>query len=364
MFFDFDGSNGDGPYAALVQGADGNFYGTTSEGGADFGAGSIFRITPPGVLTTLHSFQGTDGSSPGAPLIQAADGDLYGTTQTGGSAGGACQSGCGTVFKISRRGAFTMLHEFTGPDGAYPYGGLVQATDGNFYGTTEYLGSHGGGTVFRITRRGRLTTLHCFASSDGAFPFAGMVQAADGKLYGTTDEGGMYNHGTVFTMTLSGKLTTLHSFNGADGGYPRASLVQATRGDLFGTTEYGEYDGGHYYGTVFKITTVGKLTNLHTFSGRDGANPYAGLVWARDGNLYGTTLNGGAYGDGAVFEITPNGSLRTIYSFEYSQAYPFAGLIQAADGDFYGTTYEGGTNDCGGFFCGMIFRLSGGAWPG
>jgi len=355
----FNGTDGAYPYGAVVQASDGNLYGTTSEGGLGYGLwGTIFKMTPDGTLTSLHSFNGADGSNPVSALVQAHDGTFYGTTESGG-AGSACQFGCGTVFKITPGGRLTTLHSFSGADGSLPYAGLVQASNRDFYGTTEFGGKFNFGTVFKITPSGTLTTLHDFAGGDGAYSFAGLIQASDGYLYGTTDEGGAYNHGAIFKMTLRGKLTTLHSFNGADGGYPRDVLVQATRGYLFGTTEYGAYAGGDYYGTVFKVSTSGTFTSLHTFSRTDGANPYAGLVWATDGNLYGTTLNGGINNDGAVYRITPNGVLTTIYSFQNSQAYPFAGLVQATNGDLYGVTYEGGDGVCGGFFCGMVFRLSG-----
>jgi uncharacterized repeat protein (TIGR03803 family) len=358
MLLSFDGNDGDGPYAGLVQASDGNLYGTTSEAGPNYGAGTIFRITPSGVITLLHTFHGPDGSSPGAVMIQAKDGDLYGTTQSGGSANKNCYFGCGVVFRMKLNGAFKVLHRFNVTDGEYPYGGLVQASDGNFYGTTQVGGYHGSGTIFRITPTGTLKTVHTFTGGDGTFPFDSLIQANDGNLYGTAYAGGTYTRGTIFRMSLDGTWKTLHSFNGNDGGYPRGGLVQATGGNLFGTTEYGEYTGGQYAGTVFEITKDGKLTTLHTFDGKDGANPCDTLVWATDGNLYGTTLNGGASGDGAVFEITPHGALTTIYSFEHTQAYPFAGLVQATNGVFYGTTYEGGSGGCGGFFCGMVFSIS------
>src|SRR5271166_5413363 len=190
MLLSFDGSDGDGPYAGLVQASDGNLYGTTSEGGLNYGWGTIFRITPDGILTTLHTFHGPDGSSPSGALIQAADGDLYGTTQSGGANSPNCQFGCGTVFKISLHGAFKTLHRFIGPDGADPQAALVQAKDGDFYSTTLYRGAYDAGTVFKMTPNGRLMTLHDFSGSDGAYPFAALIQATDGNLYGTTDEGG------------------------------------------------------------------------------------------------------------------------------------------------------------------------------
>lgn len=314
-------------------------------------------MTPAGSLKSLYSFQGSDGFNPTSALIQAANGDLYGTTEGGGTST-ACQFGCGTVFKITTGGTLKTLHSFDLADGAYPYGGLVQAKNGDFYGTTSYGGTFSNnGTLFIITPRGRLTTLHNFDGADGSGPNASLIQATDGNLYGTTQVGAR-GFGTVFRITPRGKLTTTHIFVGTDGGYPTAGLVQATNGDLYGTTEFGQYHGGRYLGSIFKITLGGNFRKLHTFHQTDGANPYAGLIQAKDGNLYGTTLNGGASNYGAVFEITPSGTFSTIYSFQNSQAYPFAGVIQAANGKLYGTTYEGGTGNCNGFFCGMIYTLS------
>jgi uncharacterized repeat protein (TIGR03803 family) len=358
MLISFDGADGNGPYAALVQASDGNFYGTTSEGGTGYVAGTIFKITAGGKLKTIYNFQGSDGFNPTAALIQATNGDLYGTTESGGTST-ACQFGCGTVFKITRHGTLKTLHSFDLTDGANPYGGLVQAKNGDFYGTTSYGGTYNiHGTVFKITPDGTLTTLHNFNGAEGSESTDGLIQASDGNLYGTTEVGAQ-GYGTIFKITPRGKFTPLHIFDGDDGGFPTAGLVQAKNGDLYGTTEYGKYPGGHYFGTIFKITLGGKLTNLHIFQGPDGANPYAGLIQSPNGNFYGTTLNGGANGYGAVYMLTPRGSLTTIYSFQNSQAYPFAGVVRATDGKLYGTTYEGGVGNCGGFFCGMIYSLSG-----
>jgi uncharacterized repeat protein (TIGR03803 family) len=356
MIHDFDGVDGDGPYAGLVLASDGNFYGTTSDGGPGFGAGTIFRMTPGGAFETLHTFHGNDGASSGAPLIQGADGALYGTTEFGGKGAGSCQYGCGVIFKITMQGAYSTLYRFSGRDGAYPYGGLVESRDGTLYGTTEYLGKHNSGTVFKLSPSGQLTTLHDFDGADGAYPFAALLLATDGKLYGTADAGGLHSQGTVFRITTGGRFTTLHSFNGNDGGNPRDALVQANDGTLYGTTEYGAYPV--IYGTVFKITTDGTFTSLHTFVGTDGANPYAGLTLGGNGFLFGTTLNGGVNNDGSIYRISPNGQFTSVYSFQYSQAYPFAGLVRGTNGMLYGTTYEGGSNACGGFFCGMVFSLS------
>ena len=234
-----------------------------------------------------------------------------------------------------------------------------------------------GGTVFRITPGGTLTTLYSFCSqtncTDGQDPYAGLVQSADGDFYGTTYSGGANGHGTVFKITPSGTLTTLYSFcsqgvypNCTDGYYPRAGLVQAANGDLYGTTPGGGPGtcSPPGCGTVFKITPSGTLTTLHSFNGTDGSAPYAGLVQATDGDLYGTTDLGGANGsNGTVFKITPSGTLTMLYSF-CSQSgctdgiNPHAGLVQDTNGDFYGTTVDGGTNNNG-----TLFRLSVGLGP-
>jgi uncharacterized repeat protein (TIGR03803 family) len=339
-------------YAGLVQATDGNLYGTTPYCGASSPSyGMVFKITTSGKLTTLYSFDGTDGYRPQAGLVQATDGNLYGTTAYGGA------NQFGTVFKITTGGTLTTLHSFDSPngtDGAYPFAGLVQATDGNLYGTTYEGGANGFGTVFKITRSGTLTTLHSFCPpngcTDGSFLQAGLVQATNGNLYGTTSDNGFANNGlgTVFKITTSGTLTTLHTFDVTDGQDPTAGLVQATDGNLYGTTFEG---GANLYGTVFKITPGGTLTTLHSFDITDGAYPQAGLVQATDGDLYGTTLEGGANGLGTVFKITPSGTLTTLHSFVSPDGDPYAGLIQATDGNFYGTTL-GDNGD------GTIFSLS------
>jgi uncharacterized repeat protein (TIGR03803 family) len=307
-------TDGVSPEAGLVQGTDGNFYGTTSGGGANGLWGTVFSITPSGTLTTLHSFDGRDGAYPDARLFRGTDGNFYGTTADGG-AGAACNPDffCGTVFKITPSGTLTTLYNFCSQinctDGEYPLAGLVQATDGNFYGATYFGGSlnSSAGTIFKITPGGTLTTLYDFCSQDncidGDHPFAGLVQHTNGNFYGTTVYGGTHNKGSVFKITISGKLTTLHSFDGRDGAAPVARLVQAPDGNFYGTTE----DGGTYgygYGTVFEITPDGTLTTLHSFDGTDGENPHAGLVQDTNGNFFGTTSGGGANGDGTVFSLS------------------------------------------------------------
>jgi uncharacterized repeat protein (TIGR03803 family) len=329
-------ADGAGPVSGLILGTDGNFYGTTSGGGTTnsqcpYGCGTVFRVTPAGALSTLYRFNFSDGDSPHAPLVQGTDGNFYGTTSAGGANGSECSGlGCGTVFKITSAGQLTTLYSFCAQsnctDGSNPYAGLVQATNGTFYGTTYEGGSsancpYGCGTVFAITAAGKLTTLHSFDSSDGRYPDAGLVQAANHKFYGTTAGGGSstacntFGCGTVFAITSAGKLTTLYNFcsqnNCADGVDPTAVLVQATDGNFYGTTNGGGTSSACYRGcgSIFEITAAGKLTTIFSFDLADGATPYGGLLQATNGTFYGTTYDGGSNDDcagggcGTVFSL-------------------------------------------------------------
>jgi uncharacterized protein (TIGR03437 family) len=235
--YSFTGSpDGSGPYGGLIQASDGNFYGTTYQGGAN-SAGTIFRVTSGGTLMTLYSFtNGNDGELPYAGLIQGTDGSFYGTT-------------FGTIFKITPGGTLTTLYSFTGE--ARPHGGLIQATDGDFYGTAQYGGAYGEGMIFKLTPGGTLTTLYSFTGlNDGYAPLARLIQATDGNFYGTTSSAGGTAQGTVFKITPSGTLTTLHSFTGTDGSFPAAGLTEGTDGNVYGTTSSGGSNGD---GTVFKL---------------------------------------------------------------------------------------------------------------
>src|ERR1039458_8150754 len=328
---------------------------------------------PAQTFTTLYTFCSqsgcTDGEYPNLGLVQATDDNFYGTTSSGG------KSNQGTVFKITPQGALTTLHSFCPQapcsGGSQPAAGLVQATNGYLYGTT-YTSSGGseGGTVFKITLGGKLTTLYSFCSqsgcTDGASPYAGLVQATNGDLYGTTFNGGTKNGGTVFKITPSGTLTTLHSFcsqegpDGCmDGFFPWTVLVQATNGYLYGTTVAG--GGSENAGTIFKITPSGKLTTLYSFCSLSGGCPYAGaaglgLVQATDGNLYGTDSGNAEAQNGTVYEMTPSGTLTTVYGFPDSG---IAGpLVQATNGDFYGTGCCGGQHPEG-----VVGSLSTGLGP-
>ena len=386
--YSFDITHGEVPYAGLIQATDGNFYGTTWGGGvytnsnciAAGGCGTVFQITPAGTLTTLHSFDSTDGAHPFAGLIQASDGNFYGTTRFGGAYSNSISCSdkpCGTVFRITPAGVLTTLYSFcaqTGcSDGAQPFAGLIQANDGNFYGTTYYGGTSGYGTIFKITPAGVLTTLYTFCTqtgcTDGAMPRAGLMQATDGNLYGTTFGGGANGNGTVFKITTGGTLTMLHSFASTDGANPYSGLMQATDGNLYGTTYHGGFNnctGDPGCGTVFKITPGGTLTTLYSFCGQtgcpDGSWP-SGLIQATDGNFYGTNWGDGAnncyYGCGTVFEITPEGMLGTLHNFQLpkhpasNDASPNA-VIQGTDGNLYGTTGGGGYSQS----TGTVFRLA------
>jgi uncharacterized repeat protein (TIGR03803 family) len=356
---------------ALIQGSDGNFYGTTEAGGSGSN-GTIFQITPAGSLTVLYSFCSqptcSDGELAEGTLLQSSDGNFYGTTVAGGA------NGRGTVFTITPGGAFTTLYSFCSlancADGAAPTVGLAQGSDGNFYGVTELGGKNSSicgeercGTIFSITPTGALTTLYSFCSkhdcADGGGPQAALVQGSDGNLYGTTEWGGANSQGTVFKFTPSGRLTTLYSFcsqpNCADGSDPSGALVQASNGNFYGVTQTGGTES--YGGTVFQMTPAGSLTTLYNFCSkpncRDGHLP-AGLIVATNGNLYGTTYTGGTQGDGGtLFEMTTTGAFSSLYSFcgendcSDANGQPFAVPTEAANGTFYSTTVGGGLYDDG-----------------
>jgi uncharacterized repeat protein (TIGR03803 family) len=351
----FSGSDGATPITGLIQAPSGNFYGTTYYGGLSGNAGTIFKIDTAGTtLTTLRVFSGSDGGVPYAGVIRGTDGNLYGTTWGGGA------NGKGTIFKVDAAGAtLTTLHSFTGTDGEQPQAGLIQGTDGNLYGTTAVGGASFVGTIFKIDTAGTtLTTLHVFSGSDGGYPYAGLIQGTDGYLYGTTRSDGANGVGTIFKIDTAGvTLTTLHSFSGSDGAHSFGSLIQGTDGNLYGTTHHG---GASDNGTIFKIDTAGvTLTTLHSFSGSDGANPVAGLIQGTDGNLYGTTEDGGANGGGTIFKIDTAGTtLTTLHSFTGSDGWEVSeGLIQGADGNLYGTTYIGGAGCVFLGGCGTIFKI-------
>ena len=306
-------SDGGQPLAGLILGTDGNLYGTTVVGGAN-GNGEVFKITSKGTLATVYSFCAQvhcpDGSGPETALVQGTDGNLYGTTIYGGT-----NYNGGTIFKVSPKGVLTTLYNFCSQincsDGQDPQAALVQGTDGDYYGITEFGGANKDGTIFKVTPKGALTTLYSFCSqtncSDGENPQGALVQGSDGNFYGTTTRGGPNNSGTIFKVTSKGALTTLYTFCSqsgcSDGAVPFAGLVQATDGNFYGVTTNG---GSADAGTAFEITPAGTLTTLHTFCSQskcsDGGVPRGGLLQSTNGTFYGTTVSGGARCDcGVVF---------------------------------------------------------------
>lgn len=397
------------PGAALILASDGNFYGTTGEGGAG-NYGTIFRVSPAGNFTTLVEFTGDSGNAPGsqplAKLIQASDGALYGTTRYGGA------NSRGSIFKLTLSGQFASLLSFGGTNsGAYPKVELLETSDASFLGITSEGGTNGVGTVFKVTQAGVLTTLVNFGSSvGGSYPSSGLASGNDGYYYGATYGGGGLGRilfkvntsgqittlvsnldstvestltlgsddnfygtttsggsglGNVFRLTKGGVLSEISSFRGANGGLGGSrpwNLIRADDGNFYGTTLSG---GTNNFGTTFKITPGGAFTLLASFTGAGGAapgnRPAGRLAVAPDGNFYGTTNAGGASDVGTIFKVTPSGALTTLFDFHYDQitgiagqgASPTAGLTLGPDGNFYGTTFGGGANDFG-----TVFRFA------
>jgi uncharacterized repeat protein (TIGR03803 family) len=420
------GSDGATPLAGLIFDAAGNLYGTASDNLAPVVRyGTVFKLTPPSTTggswtqTVLHSFAGTtDGAGPYAGLVFDAAGNLYGTTSGGGQLDYYPYRTYGTVFKLSppstAGGTWTesVLHKFTGSDGANPYAGLIFDATGNLYGTTFAGGVFGGscpngcGTVFSLTPPSTMggpwseSVLYAFTtleSTDGVVPAAELILDASGNLYGTTTQHGTGYYGDfpgmVFKLTPPSTTegtwteTALHIFNGlsaSDGAGPWGSLIADGAGNLYGTTYYTQKINvyGPYVdccGTVFRLTPTGDYTALYSFAGgSDGANPRASLVVDAAGNLYGTTVNGGGssgcgpYGCGTVFKLAPPSAAggswteTVLYRFTGGSdgAHPLAGLTADA-GNLYGTTSQGGAGGCGSGSsadpingCGTVFKLS------
>ncbi|MGA8493494.1 MAG: choice-of-anchor tandem repeat GloVer-containing protein [Terriglobales bacterium] len=348
VLYSFKGYHGKNPYAGLIQDKKGNLYGTTSVGGA-YNLGTVFELKTTGKEKVLYSFTSrATGTNPWAGLVRDSDGNLYGTTKHGGT------YNYGVVFKLDTTGAETVLHSFTGKDGAEPQGGLVRDSAGNLYGTTLF-GGGGGGVVFKLDTTGAETVLYSFlGGADGGNPPAGLVRDSAGNLYGTTTWGGTYWVGVVFKVDTTGAETVLHSFTGgADGGEPYAGLVRDSAGNLYGTTYYGGASGA--YGAVFKLDTTGAETVLYSFTGgADGGQPLAGLVRDSAGNLYGTTREGGAYSNGVVFKLDTTGVETVLYSFEGGAGgFPEAGLLRDSAGNLYGTTQAGGAYNHG-----LVFKIT------
>jgi uncharacterized repeat protein (TIGR03803 family) len=367
-------TDGAGPGGALLMDSSGNLFGTTTFGGnvnltycdqAGYtGCGTVFKLDTNGVETVLHNFTGPDGSNPLSNLIMDAKGNFYGTAWYGGNLQdcvGNGAAGCGVVFKLSGEKE-TVLHRFTGgTDGAFPQAGLVMDSSGALYGAAPAGGSAGGGLVFKLVGK-KETVLHSFTGGkDGNEPVSGLLLDATGNLYGTDAYGGDidcdYPSGCGVLFKLAGKqLSVLHSFKGPpDGEEPIAGVIMDAEGNLYGTTDRG---GTYNAGTVFELSPSGKERVLHRFRvnykvQHDGVKPDKAVVRDAQGNLYGTTEEGGPIGAGVVYEITAAGKEKILHSFCSGEcldgAYP-NGLIMDAEGNLYGTASAGGTNGDGTIF--------------
>ena len=354
--YNFFGRRGVSPsLGILAQGRDGNLYGTTSGGGGRKSEGVVFNISPKGTQTVLYKFGGVrgffpNGSSPNG-LTLGREGNFYGTTGSGGA------DYEGTLFKITKSGSLTTLHSFTGlADGASPGAAPVQGTDGSFYGTTNF--DFTTGTAYKITPTGRFTSLGSIPS----YSTAALLQGTDGNFYGTTGGGGTFQSGTVFKITPNGKVSVVYSFDGTHGLGPEAALIQGSDGNLYGTTVFGgAYNDA---GIVFRLTPQGAFTVLHNFNDpnypNDGEFPQAGLVQASDGNVYGVASEGGGAANyGVIFQITPTGAYSIVYNFDGAHGEnPITTPMQHTNGKIYGMTSIGGTHGSG-----VIFSLDMGLGP-
>jgi uncharacterized repeat protein (TIGR03803 family) len=379
----FHGPNGAGPFGELVRDDAGNLYGTTGTGGGgkcqigfDDRCGTAFKLNKAGKQLWLHNFHLTNGSEPLAGLIRGPQGNLYGTTYLGGDT--TCEKlGCGTVFELDQNGKEKLLYQFIGtPDGFDPLGPVIRDAKGNLYGTTQNGGSVGLGTVFTVDKAGKETILYSFSGgTDGCGPHGGLIQDSAGNFYGTAEQGGMsgfcVGYGVVFKVDAAGGQTVLYRFQGGtDGAYPVGQLLLDATGNLYGTTVQGGNGGcsvGQGCGTVFKLDASGHETVLYRFTGgTDGQFPAAGLVRDKAGNLYGTTTFGGNpnchNGDcGVIFKLSAAGKETVLHAFTGGSDgwEPFGGVIRDSAGNLYGTTQTGGDTNC---FppdgCGVVFTLT------
>jgi len=359
VLYTFQGSSDGGePYAGLVRDSAGNLYGTAISSGA-FGWGVVFKVDTSGTETVQHSFGdgSTDGRTPYGGLVRDKAGNLYGTTYEGGGIG--CVDGCGTVFKVDTTGTETVLHSFAGgtTDGCFPYAGLFLDKAGNLYGTTQACGASSFGTVFRLSKSGKETILHNFAggTADGANPLYGsLLMDTKGALYGVAQYGGTANQGVVYKLNPGGALRVLYSFAGGttDGCSPDGTPAMDTLGNLYGTAVAC---GSSNMGIVWKVNRSRKEKVLHNFAGgaKDGADPIAGVILDANGNLYGDTQYGGGSGCfgtgcGTVYKVSATGKLTLLHIFVGSEgALPFGGVIRDTKGNLYGTAFLGGTPDWG-----------------
>ena len=368
-------SDGHFPASGVIRGPDGTFYGTTEGDFSPVSApdlGTVFAMTPQGTVHRLHQFVDSDGATPLAGLVQGADGSLFGITQAGGSSKNCpadMSSGCGTVFRIAPDGTFFSLYSFTGGlDGSRPTSALTFGADGQLYGTTSTGGVAGYGTAFRISAAGDFATLAQFTGGAlGITPSGPLTLASDGNFYGVTMYGGgagCSNCGVVYRLQPNGGLQTVHAVAGiGEGGGLSGALVEGPDGTLYGTSISGGggcASGG--CGTVYAVTPDGRWTTLYAFKGgADGYNPLSGVVFGADGALYGTTSFGGTSPActnprsgrpcGTIFRVTTAGQHGVLFRFNGADGdTPRGTLIQDADGSFVGTTLYGGSKTYGNVF--------------
>ena len=362
VLYSFTGNGGANPFAGVIRDSSGNLYGTTY-GGGTAGHGVVYKLDAASNETVLYSFTGgVDGGSPFAGVIRDSAGNLYGTTSSGGTAG------YGVVYKVDAVGNETVLHSFAGgTDGAYTYVGVTRDLAGNLYGTTQSGGTGGIGVVYKLDATGKETVLRSFTvSRDGRYPSAGVVRGSVGKLYGTTGSGGTGGGGIVYELDATGKETVLYSFTGgADGGSPDAGVIGDSAGNLFGTTSAGgitavpcgsyPYRGG--CGVVYKLDAAGHATVLYSFTGgADGGQPQGGVIRDSAGNLYGTTYYGGIYNDGVVYKVDATGHETVLHSFRGASdgCGPMGGVIRDSAGNLYGTASACGNYPFGE---GVVYKL-------
>ncbi len=332
----FVGSNGCCPQypAMMAQGRDGSLYGTTPTGGLN-NVGIVFKLTTAGNQTILYQFDTTHGSTPNGGLVLGVDGNFYGTTQLGGA------NGYGNIFKITPAGVLTVIYSFTGnADGGYPVAPLTLAANGLFYGTSYP------GVAFKVSAAGKLTVINKIPTTT----YGALLQASDGNFYGVTEFAGTFSAGTVYKI-VGTKVTTLYSFDGPHGSYPTGGLVQGADGYLYGTTTAG---GTTNAGVIYKITTAGALTvlvnfdNVHTLNGYQA---FAGLVAGSDENLYGATIWGGNSGYGEIFQMTTGGAYNPLYNFTADLTDgAYSTPMQHTNGTIYGLTKRGGVKGEGGIY--------------
>jgi uncharacterized repeat protein (TIGR03803 family) len=348
VLHDFAGGTGDGEYstAEVTLDSAGNIVGTAEYGGTN-GYGILFQLAPGGKWSLLHSFGDTgDGTLPDGAVTIEANGDMIGTTNYGGA------SNNGTLWKLAADNTYSVLHSFSADEGNFIRGPLVQDNKGDFFGTALFGGTTGYGSVFKFSAAGKLKVLHTFNGTDGQYPEHGVVRDKAGNLYGVTAFGGASNNGTVYKIAKDGTFATLYNFTGgADGGFLYGGLAIDKAGNLYGSTVSG---GANSQGTVFRVAPDGTLTTLYSFTGgTDGGSPEGDML-LKGTNLYSTATSGGANGAGGIYElITAKGNEKMLYPFAYSGGSGYAAGVTPVSGTFYGTTAAGGANGYG-----VVFSLT------